>query len=466
LFCFVAGLVFITGSSVQAQCVNASSQAIIDTPDPNKVGGTINYTVQIGVPAEGCAVTNCTAVLYLPNGATIQYLSGVSISPGETISCPGDPRCLAGPYSYTIAAADETDPLPPGSPCPPSPFPRPDPTQDTNVVVVAYHQALGTALAVGGGGNEVFSVCGTTSTRVLHPCVTVDKTCEGSLGPGGDITFSGVISNCSPDATLFNVTVSNIVGSASVLVSNIAVLSPGLKFTVTGVSMGSAGCEPVTDTLLVLASDQLGGIWSDTDSATCSNVCHEGECVTRTPGYWFNHLKSTDPNCATLKKAIELNGGRLDLGFICLPTNGVANAETAMRQALSFFPPNTTGYGSLCDARKKLAFHLIAAIANTALFETDPGNCIGYTNDVPVIIPSDLIEQAREAAACDNIAAIRNVTTLLDVFNNSGDAAPMPGAWKPCGLGGAPNRDALRINVFNAAKCGNTSHCATGHACP
>ena len=792
LFCFVAGLLFMPATGVQAQCVNASSQSIIDSPDPVKVGDTINYSVQIGVPVGGCAVTNTTAVLHLPNGATIQYLTSVSINPGETISCPGDPRCLAGPYSYVVNANDLSDKLPPGSPCPPSPFPRPDPTQNTNVVVVAYHQALGTALNVGGGGDEVFAVCGTTSTRVFSPCLTVDKQCQNGIGEMGDILFTATIANCSGDATLFNVAVSNIVGDASMLLTNIAVLSPGQQVVVSGVSMSEAGCAPVTDTILARGFDVFGSPWTASDSATCSNVvtpcidvkvlCENAEvgqaipisgtvsncgnvtlhnvvvvsdngtpgvpgddvivfgpttlapnekgpytgsypqvdcpttvivtaggvtaqecggqnvtdtdsaacgipgtpgidvskdcqwnndcdnpvvsysitvtntgdlalnnvvavddsgtpadpsddvlynigtlavgakavvngsylaktfpvsintvtaggisagppacggqsnvtdtadctvriepcsacvditkacvytnvvdqgsvimfsgivsncgnvtltdvtvtddqagpvtvvgslapgatfpyaglyvvsnnytdvatvvgtappsagggtvtdnatatceplrpCITRTPGYWFNHLKSTDPNCATLKKAIEANGGRLDLGFICLPTNGVANAELAMRQALSFFPPSKKGLSPLCAARLKLGFHLVAAIANTAL-GTNPGNCVGYTNGIPVRLPSDLIQQAQQAAACDNIAMIQNITTLLDIFNNSGDNTPFEAPMKPCGLGGAKNRDALRLNVFTATNCGKTNNCIAGSACP
>jgi hypothetical protein len=654
--------------------------------------------------------------------------------------------------------------------------------------VAAYHQAIGTALAVGGGGDEVFSVCGTTATRVFHPCLTVEKQCSNGVGELGDILFSGIISNCSGDATLFNLSVSNIVEGASVLLTNVAVLSPGQKVLVNGVSMGAAGCEPVTDTLLARAFDVFGAAVISSDSATCSNIvspciqvtklcdnaapgqaipfsgtvtncgnvtlenvtvvddnatpgnagddvvvfgpvtlaphtggsysgsyyaatcpstntvtasgttpqacggalvsdtdfavcgnpgtpgihvsktcqltgncdnptisysitvtntgdlaldsvqvvddngtpgvpgddvvynlgtllagaevvtngsytatynpsvntvvasgisagspacgggsnvsdsancrveltctpcvditkscvltningmvimfsgivsncgnvtlsnvtvtddqagpvtnvvslapgatfgyagayavsnnftdiatvvgevpafvgggsvtdtasatCVPQNCITRTPGYWFNHLKSCDPNCATLKKAIAANGGRLDLGFICLPTNGVANADLAMRQALSFFPPSSKGLSPLCAERKKLAFHLVAAIANTALFGTNPGGCAGYTNGVPVTLPSDLIDQARSAAACGNIEMIKNMTTLLDLFNNSGDNVAMPAPLKPCGLGGAKNRDMLRKNVFNASNCGNTNNCVSGHACP
>jgi hypothetical protein len=794
LLCFVTGLLLVPCSSVWAQgCVTASGQAITDSPDPVKVGDTISYTVKVEVPAgsENCSAVGVTATLYLPNGTPIQYLTGASLTPGVPITCPGGPGCLAGPYTYVVSTNDFSDPLPVGSPCPPSPFPRPDNTQDTNIVVTAYHSALGTTVpTVPGQEPEVFFVCGTTSTKVLTPCLTVDKTCQNGVGEMGDILFSGVISNCSGNATLFNVAVSNLVEGASVLLTNVAVLSPRTAFTVSGVSMGAAGCEPVTDTLKVRGNDVLGGLWEAQDSATCSNVvspcitvtkicdnvaaglaipfsgvvsncgnvtlnnvivvdnsgtpgnagddtivfgpatlapkaaspysgsylpvdcpstntvtasgttapacggatvqdtdsaicgtigtpgiqvsktclwnnscttpvvnysitvtntgelalnsvlavddnatpanpaddvvfnigtlavgakavvngsyvptttvptntviasgvsagapaCGGGsnvtdtadcsvtipcppciditkaclatningwtimfsgvvsncgavtltdvtvtddqagavtnvaslapgakfpyagsylvvsnnytdvatvvgtkpafigggtvsdnatatcrppqDCITRTPGYWFNHLKSTDANCATLKKAIAANGGRLDLGFICLPTNGVANAETAMRQALSFFPPSKKGLSPLCAARLQLGFHLVAAIANTALMGTDPGACVGYTNGLPVTLPSDLIEQARRAAACDNIAAIQNLTTLLDVFNNSGHNVSFQAPLKPCGLGGAPNRDALRINVFTATNCGKTNNCIAGSACP
>jgi hypothetical protein len=208
-----------------------------------------------------------------------------------------------------------------------------------------------------------------------------------------------------------------------------------------------------------------------TVSTDCDQLveCRGGDCITRTPGYWFNHPQSDDPDCATLLKAIEANGGKLDLGFICLPVadqNGdsVVDAKDALREAYSFFPPSGNG-STLCGVRKKLAFHLIAAIANTALLGTDPGNCQGMTG---AYLPSDLIAQAQAAGACGDIQAINQVKGLLDQFNNSGDGMDFPEPLKPCGLAGGKARKALKPTtaVFTTSNCANTNNCAAGQACP
>lgn len=294
------------------------------------------------------------------------------------------------------------------------------------------------------------------------PCLSVTKNNLCPTNSGDPIVFSGIVSNCGDVAIHDLVVTDNQVGA----VTNLSVLGIGEALAYTGsyVPIGLPSSNTVTAVGRVpgIIYNQPG---TTNISASASALCDapHGECVTRTPGYWFNHLKSTDPTCATLKQAIQANGGRLDLGFICLPTNGVANAETAMRQALSFFPPDSKGLTPLCAARKKLAFHLIAAIANSALFGTDPAACVN-SNGSP--LPSDLIAMAQQIAACGNVSAITGVTSLLDSFNNSGDNTPMPAPLKPCGLGGDKNRDALRINVFNSSNCGNTNHCVSGHACP
>src|SRR6266542_3926262 len=55
-----------------------------------------------------------------PSGTTINVLVGATLNVGATINCPGDPGCAAGPYTYTVALADETGPVT-GPACPPTP---------------------------------------------------------------------------------------------------------------------------------------------------------------------------------------------------------------------------------------------------------------------------------------------------------------------------------------------------------
>jgi hypothetical protein len=302
-----------------------------------------------------------------------------------------------------------------------------------------------------------------TCTPSWTPGITVTKNNICPTNPGDPIMFSGVVSN-SGDVVLHDVVVTDdqIVGA----VTNVATLGIGQAFSYSGsyVPSGLPSTNIVTATATVpgIIYNQPG---TTNISASAGAYCDEvsGPCITRTPGYWFNHLKSTNPDCVTLKKAIEANGGRLDLGFICLPTNGVANAESALRQSLSFFPPSKKGLSPLCAARLQLGFHLVAAIANTAMFETNPASCVN-SNGVP--LPGDLIALAQQIAACDDIGAIQGVTSLLDEFNNSGDATPFPTPLKACKATAVTTRNALRVNVFTATNCGKTNNCAAGKACP
>jgi hypothetical protein len=163
----------------------------------------------------------------------------------------------------------------------------------------------------------------------------------------------------------------------------------------------------------------------ESDCAGCAIVSCEFTAALHThAGYWFNHRKA-QWSCATLKAAIETDGGKLDLVSSACRQNG--SGEAAPAEAMLYFPPSGTG-STLCGARNKLAFHLIAAIANSALFGTDPGNCQGSGG----FLPSDLIHQAQLAGACDDLQEIKRVTALLGQFENSGDNADFPPGLKAC----------------------------------
>ena len=154
--------------------------------------------------------------------------------------------------------------------------------------------------------------------------------------------------------------------------------------------------------------------------------------ITRTALYWFTHGYTNDPICssATLEHAIAVNGGSLSLGFLCLPTaiytgNGDPSLSAFM-EALGFYykAAGTTGdkqtASALCQARKKLAPELIAAIANNVLLGTGPGNARYNNGGVLTSFPDDLIEQAGQAAAGGDVVQIQLMTRLLHKFNGSG----------------------------------------------
>jgi hypothetical protein len=288
-----------------------------------------------------------------------------------------------------------------------------------------------------------------------------------------DVTFCTTVT--SGQAPLYNVTLSNTYATDC----NVAPFDMAANTSTTICCRVELSCEQLEGLALtnaVSVTAEVGDCGRDTQGSritvssddTCVMIVDcQRVCITRTPGYWFNHPKSNNPNCATLLKAIEANGGKLDLGFVCLPTrdqnnDSMVNAEDALLEAMTYFPPSGSG-ATLCGARKKLAFHLIAAIANTALFGTDPGNCRTLDGQ---LLPGSLISDAQAAAACGDIQAINQVKALLGAFNESGDDADFPEPWGPCGLGGGKLRKTLKPRITPFVDCANTANCASGHACP
>lgn len=176
------------------------------------------------------------------------------------------------------------------------------------------------------------------------------------------------------------------------------------------------------------AAGFVGGI-TVKGEITAAQTPRTGLCVTRSALYWFTHPSSENPNCATLKKALEANIGGVSLGFMRLPSgfrndDNVRDVEDALIEALGLYWRSKSRTGEiagsqdqkqpaskLCRRRKSLAIELIAATANLRLLGTDPADC-GFS--------SDLIRQSRRVAASDNIDEIRATTALLKRFNSSG----------------------------------------------
>jgi hypothetical protein len=193
------------------------------------------------------------------------------------------------------------------------------------------------------------------------------------------------------------------------------------------------------------------------------------QCVTRTIDFWFSNPanRAEGNSCATLLKAIDANGGVMDLGFMCLPTaerNGdsVTDSVDALWEAEGFYWKyrNNTGDGkdasTLCRARKQLALQLIAAIANVKLLGTDPATC-GFD--------PDLLTQARQAAACEDLIAIQHFQEALDAFNNSGKNANLPEPLQECRANPRGAR-AIAVDPTTRTICDDTANCAAGAACP
>jgi uncharacterized repeat protein (TIGR01451 family) len=159
----------------------------------------------------------------------------------------------------------------------------------------------------------------------------------------------------------------------------------------------------------------LGEPVTATHECSVTITCEELPCVTRTQGYWFNHV-SSGAGCATLEAAINKAGGSFNLGF----------TTVNLDQALGYFWTKGKNSNPVCQARQKAATQLIAAIANQVLLNqtTHCGDAI-----------TDLITRAQTALRSCNIAAINAIQSELDAFNNSGDSLSFPAGLRPCSAG-------------------------------
>jgi len=156
---------------------------------------------------------------------------------------------------------------------------------------------------------------------------------------------------------------------------------------------------------------------SGTTTCTATLNCKVQTCVSRTQGYWFNHvIPGAGSGCATLSAVFaQLPGNVMNLGFTTVNLN----------QALGYFWTKGKNANAGCAARQKAATQLIAAIANTTLLNA-PGTCTTGTS---------LIASAQAALAGCNVAAINAIASQLDAFNNSGDNISFPAGPSACPVG-------------------------------
>ncbi|HUJ10762.1 MAG TPA: vWA domain-containing protein [Verrucomicrobiae bacterium] len=186
--------------------------------------------------------------------------------------------------------------------------------------------------------------------------------------------------------------------------------------------------------------------------------------ATRNARFWFKHGYSlSDCACATLLKAIQLNGGDIDLGFISLPTRN-RNADTVtdsydtLMEALSFYWLKTNK-SKLCEARKHLAVQLMAAIANTKLLHTNPSDQTYFNGVTTVNFPPDLLQQARTAAGTEDVRSINTSKALLRKFNRSGVTNNFPVGLVECSAKRGTQLRGISVDPTTQSTCpqsGNT----------
>jgi hypothetical protein len=206
-------------------------------------------------------------------------------------------------------------------------------------------------------------------------------------------------------------------------------------------------------------------------------------CITRDARYWFTHPDSAEADCATLKRAIETNGGGLNAGFLCLPTvprrdNFVEEAQITLMESLGLFwrsqkktgelggTQNLGRLGSkLCRERKRLAVELVAATANTVLLGTQPSNCPLLNGGISTNFAANLLQQARRALAGEDIAAIQRMTVLLRKFNSSGLTNNFVGAMVECSATGSSRLRSLARDPSTQRSCpGLNDECEAAEA--
>lgn len=138
-------------------------------------GDTLAYTIKytnidpdLNDEDTPCNVTSLDADLELPDGSTINVLIDATLNVGETINCPSDPACAAGPYEYTVDHEDENE---------------------SNNNVTAYFTFDGTVHRTTGentAGDE-----DNLSTLVIHPSTVLTKSVDKEIvEEGEEVTFT------------------------------------------------------------------------------------------------------------------------------------------------------------------------------------------------------------------------------------------------------------------------------------
>jgi hypothetical protein len=231
-------------------------------------------------------------------------------------------------------------------------------------------------------------------------------------------------------------------------------------------AIADAGDRFLDSAVLLLAGSLRSGV-------TASNA-------TRSARFWFTHDESSDPTCATLRRAIDANCGGLDLGFMQLPSgfrnnDNVKDGEDAMMEALGLYWKGVKRTGeiggtqnakarasALCQKRKQLAVELIAAIANTELLGAIPSQSSYVNAGTNVFFASDLTDQAISVADGPDTAAIVSMTALLRLFNSSGAANNFPSGIVECSVTSPKILRALARDPTTQATCpGVNNSCET-----
>ena len=250
-----------------------------------------------------------------------------------------------------------------------------------------------------------------TTVRLLSTVVTIGSS-AASVNSGGSVDLTITETNDGAMALLSPQVVVTINGAPlATLVAppdsgdagNDGILGVGETWTWT-LSSGPVTVNPTT--FEAIGSAVLDGVVvtypADPDERDIITVEVTTGGATRTPGFWKTHLSFTTYVFE------DLLGGSMDIGW-----RNITSIEDLMGVFWANNARNSDGSHreDLCKARKTTSFHVVAAILNSALVNGKP-------------MPVTLAEIQAIMSGTD-IQAIKDLGSLLDTYNNSGDDVPI-----------------------------------------
>lgn len=398
----------------QSCSVNLSRTVLPTDPDPLPNTATALYAVAggFGVSAQvsdtaSCATDILHPALRLDKACDPFTLVGGTVNYQITVTNAGDvPLVKVALTDTLLGALSGCDTLAPGQSCTVNGSrvvltTDPDPLPNTATALYAVASGFGVSAQV--------SATGSCATDILHPGVVLTKTCLTDPVPvGASANFRINVENTG-DAPV-------VVHLQDPLLSldmtfNLGVKPPGGSCT-SDISDPANGCFMVEASLIATGGSIQNIAWVDLSlpsgfgiggevghvesSATCT-VSQGG--ATRTVGFWRTHGDYTD-------HVFNVHlGGAVNLGWRTLDS-------TAEVLGLFWASPSQNSDGGsrdvLCQARVITSKQALAAYLNS-----------GLTNGQPLPLPwNDIVA----ILGASDIGAIQSLGSLLDGYNNSGDA--------------------------------------------
>ena len=344
------------------------------------VGDTVHIPrVDLVVGNNTCQLANGTNWLIYPDNTVALITAGYTTTygVGETISCPGSVGrgCVGYTDTYVIKAGDVNRTLTFTRPRSGEPASSAGTANTISILAATEADAILELPGTFGTGS------GNKRITILNPCIGITKVCDYPPTPcggtnfpyGSPISFSGIVTNCSPspDTRLVNVAVTDTpsgpvssqsaISYGNVISNGVAVrafdgtLFNNEKVSYSGFYVPSGNlCGPFSDTVVACGTDTattpLQKTVCATNSATCL-VC-TSPCIDVTKNCAPSPVKPGDPQTIS---GIVTNCGNVPLTNVVV-TDNILGAITN----IALLPVNTA----------------------VAYSKTFTAGCVGNTNTV------------------------------------------------------------------------------------